>query len=66
MQSTMRSNGGARRVTIYKDSAGKYRYRVQGFNWRTINASEQGFAQKRSVVGRVAREYPGVEVIDET
>lgn len=56
----------ARRVTIYRDTAGEWRYRVQGHNWRTINAAEQGFRQKRSVVSRIAREYPGVEVIEES
>lgn len=56
----------ARRVTIYLDDAGEYRYRVQAGNWQTIDASEEGFRQKRTVVKRIARLWPGVEVVDET
>lgn len=53
----------ARRVTIYRDAAGEWRYKVQGGNWRTIDASEEGFKQKRSVVARVRRRWPDVEVV---
>lgn len=52
----------ARRVTVYKAADG-WRYRAQASNWRIIEASEQGFAQKRSVLARVAQRFPGVEVV---
>ncbi len=54
----------ARRVTIYRDSAGQWRYRVQAGNWRVTESSEQGFSQKRSVLKRVAAKYPDVEVVE--
>lgn len=55
-----------RRVTIYTDAAGHYRYRVQAGNWRTIDASEQGLKRKAAVLRRVADRWPGVEVVDLT
>lgn len=61
--SRMTVAGRARRVTIYKAHDG-WRYRVQASNWRIIEASEQPFAQVRSVRSRVAKRYPGVEVVE--
>lgn len=52
-----------RRVTIFSDSDGLWRYRVQATNWRTTHLSD-GFAQRRTVQRRVEKEYPGVEVVD--
>lgn len=54
----------ARRVTIYQDRKGEWRYRVQAGNWRTIENSEEGFAQKRSVLKRIAGKYPNVELVE--
>lgn len=51
----------ARRVTIYRDSAGEWRYRVQAGNWRIIETAEQGFARRSTVEKRVAKRWPGVE-----
>lgn len=53
----------ARRVTVYKDHRGEWRYRVQSGNWRVIDASEEGFKQKRTAVKRVGGRWPGVEVV---
>lgn len=54
----------ARRVVVYLSKNG-WRYRVQAKNWRTIEASEQGFALKRTILKRVAKRWPGVELIVE-
>lgn len=54
----------ARRVVVYLGKDG-WRYRVQAKNWRTIEASEQGFALKRTILKRVAKRWPGVELIVE-
>lgn len=54
----------ARRATIYKDAAGEWRYKVQGSNWRTIDASEEGFKRKSTALRRVEKQYPGVEIVD--
>lgn len=55
----------ARRVTVFRDSAGGWRYRVQAGNWRVIEASEESFSQKRTVLNRVAKKYPRVELVIE-
>lgn len=54
---------GARRVTIYRDNAGEWRYKAQASNWRIIDAAEEGLS-KRTCRARVAKRYPGVEVIE--
>lgn len=54
----------ARRITIYQDAKGEWRYRAQAGNWQVIESSEEGFRQKRTVLARVAARYPGVEVIE--
>lgn len=54
----------ARRVTIYRDSRRKWRYKVQAGNWRTVETAEQGFADRRSVLARVRSRWPGVEVVE--
>lgn len=56
----------ARRVTIFKDDEGKFRFHVQAGNWKIIEASEQGFARKASVLVRVYNRWPGVELVDLT
>lgn len=53
----------ARRATVYQDAAGEWRYKVQGYNWRTIDASEEGFQRKGTAVKRVAKRWPGVEIV---
>jgi len=53
----------ARRVTIFRDHEGQWRYRVQSSNWKTIEASEQGFARERTVQRRVEKRWPGVEIV---
>jgi hypothetical protein len=52
-------------VTVYRDAAGEWRYRVQAGNWRTIDASEEGFKRRASVMRRAGRRWPGVEVVVE-
>lgn len=59
----MRDRMVPRRATIFVDSDGLWHFRVQATNWRTIVVSE-GFAQRRTVVKRIEREYPGIEVVD--
>jgi uncharacterized protein YegP (UPF0339 family) len=53
----------AKRVTIYRDSEGQWRYRAVAGNWREIGASEEGHVQKGYVLRKVAALYPGVEII---
>jgi uncharacterized protein YegP (UPF0339 family) len=56
--------GPARRAVVYRDAAGKWRYRIQAANWKTIAASEQGFARRSTVIGRIEKYWPGVEIIE--
>lgn len=63
MTMTTSTNPTARRATVRRDHAGEWRYKVQGYNWRTIDASEEGFKQKRSAVARVEKRWPGVEIV---
>jgi uncharacterized protein YegP (UPF0339 family) len=60
----MTTNDTARRATIYRDADGKWRYKVQAANWRTIDASEEGFAKKATARRRVEKRWPGVEVVE--
>lgn len=53
----------ARRVTVYRDAAGEWRYKVQAGNWRVIDASEEGFTHKRTALARVAKRWPDVELV---
>lgn len=53
----------ARRVTVYRDTGKKWRYRVQGGNWREIEAAEQGFARKQTCLDRAQSRWPGVEIV---
>lgn len=53
----------ARRITYRRDSAGEWRYKVQGYNWRTIDASEEGFNRLSYAQRRARRRYPGVEEV---
>lgn len=53
----------ARRVTVYRDAAGQWRYKVQAANWRVIDASEEGFTRKRTALARVAKRWPDVELV---
>lgn len=57
--------GAARRVTVYRAHDG-WRYRVQAANWRIIEASEQPFKQRRTVLARVEKRFPGVELVEES
>ncbi len=52
----------ARRVTITKSAKG-YRYRVQGGNWRVIDATEPGefFAREATALGRAVKRWPNLE-----
>ncbi len=54
----------AKRVTIYRDRKKFWRYRVQAFNNRVIESSEEGFVQKRTVLKRVGEKYPNVEIVE--
>lgn len=55
-----------RRITIFKDKAGEFRYRVQAGNWRVTGGSEEGFKRKATVIKRIEKQFPGVEVVDLT
>lgn len=55
---------GARRVILYRDQAGEWRYKAQASNWRTIDASEEGRTRKSAVLRIIERRYPGVEVVE--
>lgn len=57
------SKGRARRITIYQDHSGEWRYTVQAGNFRVIGASEQGLKRRASVVARVAKLYPEAELV---
>lgn len=54
----------ARRITIYRDTANKWRYRVQANNWKVIETSEESFSAKGYAKRRVEKKYPGVEVVE--
>lgn len=56
----------ARRVTIFIRKDKKFGYHVQAGNWKIIEASEQGFVRKASVLVRIYKRWPGVEVVDLT
>ena len=53
----------ARRATVYRDEAGAWRWKVQGYNWRTIDAAPEGVARQATAVNRVQKRWPGVEVV---
>jgi uncharacterized protein YegP (UPF0339 family) len=50
-----------RRVSIYEDAGGEFRFRAQGGNWRVIPSAEQGVKTKRSCMIRALRTYPQTE-----
>lgn len=55
---------GARRVTIFEGPDGLWRYKAQGWNWRTLHETTIG--APRSTVNRIVkREYPDAELIVE-
>jgi len=54
----------ARRVVVYRDGDGLWRFKVQGMNWRTIDTGG-GSRRRASVVLRAEREWPDVEVVIE-
>lgn len=56
----------ARRITVYRRHDGTFGYKVQAANWRTVETAEQGFARKATVLKRVEKKYPGVEIVDKT
>lgn len=56
------TNTGARRVTLREVEHGLWRYKVQGWNWRTIDSSGIG-AQRRVVDRIIRREWPEAEVV---
>lgn len=53
----------ARRATVYRDAAGEFRYKIQGKNWRTIDASEEGFKRLATALRRIEKRWPGAEVV---
>jgi len=55
----------ARRARIYQDRTGNWRYRIQGGNWRTIDAPEESFNRKSTARRRVEQRWPNVEEIIE-
>jgi len=59
-------DGVVRRVTVYRDRSGRWRFRAQAGNWREVGASEQGLKGrngKAAILARVERTYPGVELV---
>jgi predicted type IV restriction endonuclease len=54
----------ARRVVVYEAEDG-WRWRAQGGNWRTIDASEEGKRSKKRVLTHVAKLFPGVEIVEQ-
>jgi len=54
----------ARRATIFRDKLGEWRYRIQSGNWQVIATSEEGFKQKATVLKRVGKNWPGIEIVE--
>lgn len=54
----------ARRVVLYKAADG-WRWRAQGGNWRTIDASEEGKSSKARVRAAIARRFPEAEIVEQ-
>jgi len=54
----------ARRVTIFRDRKGQWRYRVQAGNWKVIDAAEEGFARRSSIMQRIAARWPEAEIVE--
>lgn len=53
----------ARRVRVKRDSAGEWRYTVQGGNWQVIDAPEEGFKRRKTALKRVAERWPNAEEV---
>lgn len=45
-------------ITVYKDEAGRWRWRRQAGNWRVVAASEQGFRRRGTALRDAKREMP--------
>lgn len=54
---------GPRRVTIFRGADELWRYRVQGWNWRTLEASQIGTHRRSTLERLIARRFPNVEVV---
>lgn len=52
----------ARRVTMYEDVDGLWRYKAQGGNWRTLTESRVG-VPRSTVLRIIRRDYPDAEVV---
>lgn len=52
----------ARRATVWHARDG-WRYKVQGWNWRTIATSGGPNRQRARVLAKVRRDWPGVEIV---
>ncbi len=50
-----------RRITIYLDRAGEFRFRAQAGNWQTIPSAEEGVKTERTCLVRALRTYPQAE-----
>jgi uncharacterized protein YegP (UPF0339 family) len=53
----------AKRITIYKDKAGEWRFKVQGANWKTIAVSEEGYKGFEWTKYKATRLFPDAEEI---
>lgn len=55
-----------RRIELYRDTAGKYRWRVRAANGRITDASEQGRRSKWYTRRKAAKLFPGLPILDQT
>lgn len=46
----MDRNSYIRRVTLYRDAKGEYRWRAQAWNWRIVADSGEGYKQREKAV----------------
>lgn len=54
-----------RRVTLYRDTEGRWRFHAAAYNWKIIRASEQSFARKETARARIVAEFGNaVEVVE--
>lgn len=50
-----------RRVRVYKDHGGEFRFRAQAGNWQTIPSAEEGVKTERTCQVRALKTYPQLE-----
>lgn len=55
-----------RRVHIYKDDAGEYRWRRVAMNGEVVADSAEGYTRKHDACGAALNENPGLTLFDRT